>query len=190
MTSPFKTTHCFLLHRKSVIHSSKSVSILYVFILSSNLWWETVSIALVKSVYMTPTCPPESNCVVQSSIIFKSCRIVDLPLLVDIFFIAMVIQLFMALNGLYCADMLLTSWTLTRTELIERPVKLCTFLKVFLSKSKNCDFLRFLSHCTHFLEHWFSWTLFQVGLCWIWVDTIWPNTHRLFDPLQQISSEY
>jgi len=35
--SPFKTTHCFLLHRKSVIHSSKSVSMLYVFILSSNL---------------------------------------------------------------------------------------------------------------------------------------------------------
>jgi len=36
--SPFKTTHCFLLHRKSVIHNTKSVSILYVFNLSSNLW--------------------------------------------------------------------------------------------------------------------------------------------------------
>ena len=30
------TTHCFQLHRKSVIHRSKSVSILYVFILSNS----------------------------------------------------------------------------------------------------------------------------------------------------------
>jgi len=32
-------THCFLLHTKSVINNSKSVSILFVFILSSNFWW-------------------------------------------------------------------------------------------------------------------------------------------------------
>ena len=30
---------------------------------------------------MTSICPPESNCVVQSSIIFRSCKTVDLPLI-------------------------------------------------------------------------------------------------------------
>ena len=53
--SPFKTTHCFLLHRKSVIQNSKSVSILYAFILSSNLWWGTVSNASAKSTSQSPT---------------------------------------------------------------------------------------------------------------------------------------
>ena len=60
--SPFSTTHCFLLHRKSLIHTSKSSFILYVFNLNSSLWWGTVSKAFAKSVYMTSICPPESNC--------------------------------------------------------------------------------------------------------------------------------
>ena len=33
------------------------------------------------AVYMTSICPPESNCVVQSSIIFRSWKTVDLPLI-------------------------------------------------------------------------------------------------------------
>ena len=134
--------------------------------------------------------PPESNCVVQSSIIFKSCRIVDLPLLVDIFFYCYGYPTF------YGTEWPIMCWYAvnnlnTHSHRIDwAACKTIYVFKGFFSKSKNCDFLRFLSHCTHFLEHWFSWTLFQVGLCWIWVDTIWPNKHRLFDPLKQISSEY
>jgi len=41
--SPFRTTHCFLLHRKSFIHATKSVFILYVFNLNSSLWWHRTS---------------------------------------------------------------------------------------------------------------------------------------------------
>jgi len=36
--SPIRTTHCFLLHKKSVIHAIKSVFILYVFNFNSSLW--------------------------------------------------------------------------------------------------------------------------------------------------------
>jgi len=40
-----------------------------------------VSNALAKSVHMTSTWPPESNCVVHSSIMRNNCNAVDLPLI-------------------------------------------------------------------------------------------------------------
>jgi len=79
--SPSKITHCFLLHKKSVTQLSKFASILYNFNLSKSLLCGTVSNACALCIYITSICPPESNCLVQSSIIFKSCRAVDLPLI-------------------------------------------------------------------------------------------------------------
>ena len=38
--SPFRTTHCFLLHKKSVIHAIRSVFMLYVFNLNRSLCGE------------------------------------------------------------------------------------------------------------------------------------------------------
>ena len=66
--SSFRTAHCFLLHKKSVIHVTKSVFILYIFSLNSSMECGTVSYASAKSVYITSICLPESNCSVQSSI--------------------------------------------------------------------------------------------------------------------------
>jgi len=91
--SPFKTTHCFLLHRKSVIHNN-NLCLYYM-----SLFWVVIFgggqcqiIARLlpppftnpRPIYateMTSTCPPESNCAVRSSIIFKSYGTVDIPLI-------------------------------------------------------------------------------------------------------------
>jgi len=51
------------------------------FKLLSNLRWGTVTNVFAKAVHVMSTCPPESNCVVHSSIMCNNCNAVDLPLI-------------------------------------------------------------------------------------------------------------
>ena len=75
--APFIISFCFLFSRKFSIHFTVYSSMPYDLILCINLLYGTWSKAFIKSMYTAFILYPCSTEDVQSSIIFKSCTVID-----------------------------------------------------------------------------------------------------------------